>query len=204
MDKELKLGENAVLILEDGKTFFGSTIGKIGTTSGEICFNTGMSGYQEIFTDPSYFGQIIVSTSNHIGNYGAYNQDLESDSVKIAGLICKTYSDNYSRTIANSSLDEWFIGNNLTGISDIDTRQVVRHIRDKGAMNCIISSEILDIEELKNQLSRTPIMEGLELASKVSTKNAYNFSNQNGHKIAIIDYIPIKLRTLPTDNRLQR
>lgn len=188
MDKELKLGENAVLILEDGKTFFGSPIGKIGTTSGEICFNTGMSGYQEIFTDPSYFGQIIVSTSNHIGNYGAYNQDLESDSVKIAGLICKTYSDNYSRTIANSSLDEWFIGNNLTGISDIDTRQVVRHIRDKGAMNCIISSEILDIEELKNQLSRTPIMEGLELASKVSTKNAYNFSNQNGHKIAIIDY----------------
>jgi len=188
LGKELKIGEDAVLMLEDGQTYFGKSIGKIGTTSGEICFNTGMSGYQEIYTDPSYYGQVIVNTNNHIGNYGAYHQEIESASVKISGMVCKIYSDQYARPLANSSLDEWFIENNLTGISNIDTRQVVRHIRDKGAMNCIISSEVLELDNLRNILSKTPKMEGLALASKVSTKNAYDFSTQNGPKIAVLDY----------------
>jgi carbamoyl-phosphate synthase small subunit len=178
----------AVLLLEDGTFFNGKSAGKIGTTTGEICFNTGMTGYQEIFTDPSYFGQILVATNAHIGNYGTKNTDTESDDIKIAGLICKNFTNSYSRKMADQSIQDYFEQQGLVGISDVDTRAIVRHIRDKGAMNAIISSEILDLTELKKRLKKVPQMEGLELASKVSTTKAYNLGDPNSDfKVAILD-----------------
>src|SRR4051812_1229839 len=144
----------ALLLLEDGKVFEGRAAGKIGTTSGEICFNTGMSGYQEIYTDPSYYGQIIVMTNSHIGNYGIEESEVESDSIKIAGIVCKKFNSGFSRPRARKSLQQWFEESNIVSICEIDTRALVRHIRDKGAMNCIISSEILDVEVLKKQLDK--------------------------------------------------
>src|SRR3954464_6375274 len=95
----------AVLLLEDGKVFEGKAAGKTGTTSGEICFNTGMTGYQEIYTDPSYYGQIIVMTNSHIGNYGIEESEIESDSIKIAGMVCKKFNSGYSRPRGQKSLD---------------------------------------------------------------------------------------------------
>src|SRR3954468_12792460 len=131
----------AVLLLADGTVFYGKAAGKMGTTTGEICFNTGMSGYQEIFTDPSYFGQILVATNVHIGNYGIKKEEVESDSVKIAGLVCKKFSDIYSRPLADKSIKDYFIEEKIVGICEVDTRAIVRHIRDRGAMNAIISSD---------------------------------------------------------------
>ncbi|MCP4520638.1 MAG: glutamine-hydrolyzing carbamoyl-phosphate synthase small subunit [Cytophagales bacterium] len=178
----------AYLVLEDGSVFQGYAIGKKGTTTGEICFNTGMTGYQEIYTDPSYHGQIIVNTTSHIGNYGVLSKEQESNSVKFNGLVCKTYSQVASRHQADDTLDNYFIESDIVGISDVDTRQIVRHIRDKGAMNAIISSEILDIEELKKKVAEVPSMSGLELASKVSTKETYFLGDENAkYKVAVLD-----------------
>ena len=179
----------AVLLLEDGTAYHGKSAGKIGTTTGEICFNTGMTGYQEIFTDPSYFGQLLVTTNAHIGNYGTKNTETESADIKIAGLICKNFTNAYSRKMADQSIQDYFEHQNLVGISNVDTRAIVRHIRDKGAMNAIISSEILDLSELKKILAKVPPMKGLELASKVSTAQSYNLGDPNADfKVAIIDF----------------
>ncbi|HET6245821.1 MAG: glutamine-hydrolyzing carbamoyl-phosphate synthase small subunit [Bacteroidetes bacterium] len=178
----------AVLVLEDGKIFHGKSAGKIGTTTGEICFNTGMTGYQEIFTDPSYFGQIIIMTNVHIGNYGVLDDEAESGSIKIAGMVCKIFNEGYSRVRAEKSLQNYFVEGNVVGISDIDTRALVRYIRNKGTMNAIISSEETDIEILKNKLSQVPSMKGLELSSKVTTKEPYNWGSQEGkYKVAVLD-----------------
>jgi carbamoyl-phosphate synthase small subunit len=132
----------AILLLEDGNIFYGKAFGKIGTTSGEICFNTGMTGYQEVFTDPSYTGQIIIMNNVHTGNYGTFSKDVESSSVKIKGLIGRNLEDRYSRYFADKSLQQYLELQNIVSIEDIDTRALVAHIRTKGAMNCIISSEI--------------------------------------------------------------
>lgn len=178
----------AILLLEDGTVFHGRAAGAIGTTTGEICFNTGMSGYQEIFTDPSYFGQILVATNVHIGNYGIKNEEVESESIKISGLVCKKFSDVYSRPQADKSIKEYFIEEKIVGICEVDTRAIVRHIRSKGAMNAIISSDNLDIDSLKEQLKKVPSMAGLELSSKVSTKAAYTSGNSDSeYKVAIFD-----------------
>lgn len=178
----------AILLLADGVVFYGKAAGKVGTTTGEICFNTGMTGYQEIFTDPSYFGQILVTTNAHIGNYGMKNDEVESESIKIAGLVCKNYNVVYSRKEASESIQDNFQNENLVAICDIDTRALVRHIRNKGAMNAIISSEITDIKTLKKQLDQTPNMSGLELSSQVSCKQAYYYGNQNATcKVAALD-----------------
>ncbi len=179
----------AILLLEDGKVFEGKAAGKIGTTTGEICFNTGMTGYQEIFTDPSYFGQIVIMNNVHVGNYGVEETEVESDSIKISGMICKKFSDGFSRKRANQSLQDYFEKDNIVSISDVDTRSLVRYVRDKGAMNCIISSEITDIDELKAILAKVPSMEGLELSSKVATKTAYEFGEKTAkHKVAVLDF----------------
>lgn len=180
--------KKAVLLLQDGTVFYGTSIGKVGFTTGEICFNTGMTGYQEIFTDPSYFGQIIVTTVSHIGNYGVYEKDVESSSIKIAGLVCKKFSSIYSRPLGQTTIQEYFEENQIVGISDVDTRALVRHIRSKGAMNAIISSEELDIEKLKIQLSKVPSMQGLELSSKVSTTKPYELGDATlPFRVAVLD-----------------
>ncbi len=166
--------KKALLLLADGTLFYGKSVGnKTGTAFGEVCFNTGMTGYQEIFTDPSYFGQLMVTTNAHIGNYGTNSDEVESDSVKIAGLICRNFSYEYSRPIADASLETFLNDNQLFAISDVDTRALVSYIRDNGAMNAVISTEVDDLEGLKKQLAQVPSMEGLELASKVSTQKPY-------------------------------
>jgi carbamoyl-phosphate synthase small subunit len=179
----------AYLLLEDGTFFVGKAAGKIGTATGEICFNTGMTGYQEVFTDPSYYGQVLLTTNAHIGNYGTAEKDNESEQVQISGLICKNFTNKYSRSMADDAIEDYFQKNNLTCIYGVDTRMLVRHVRNKGAMNCIISSEILDKEGLKSKLAEVPSMEGLELASKVSTKEAYNLGDEKSDlRISVLDF----------------
>ena len=178
----------AILLLEDGTVYNGKAAGKIGTTTGEICFNTGMTGYQEVFTDPSYFGQIMVTTNAHIGNYGIHHDETESGGIKIAGLVCKNFNIGYSRKQSDQSIQDYFQEQHIVGISDVDTRSLVRHIRDKGAMNAIISSEILDVEVLKQKLAAVPSMAGLELSSVVSTAEPYYYGDENGkYKVAVLD-----------------
>lgn len=179
----------AVLVLADGTVFQGVAIGKIGTTTGEIAFNTGMTGYQEVFTDPSYFGQILIMTTAHIGNYGVHADEIESDSMKIAGLVTKKFSEIYSRPSAKGSLEDLMFESNTVGISDIDTRALVRHIRNKGAMNAIISSENLSVSDLLEELKKAPSMDGLELSSKVATNVAYEVKPENPtYKVSLIDF----------------
>ena len=181
--------QSAVLLLADGYVFHGRAFGMIGTASGEICFNTGMTGYQEVFTDPSYYGQILIMNNVHIGNYGVNQLDQESKTVKIRGLIGRNLEEKFSRYQAEDSLDSYLKKNNIVAIEGIDTRALVSHIRERGAMNCIISSETLDINALKVKLAEVPDMAGLELASVVSTKEEYELGDPNSPlKVAVLDY----------------
>lgn len=178
----------AILLLQDGTVFYGNSAGKIGIATGELCFNTGLTGYQEIFTDPSYYGQLMVSTHVHIGNYGIVPEESESEGIKISGLICRTFSWHYSRKPAPQSVQDFFIENNIVVLTDVDTRAIVRHIRNKGAMNALISSDESDMEKLKEILRQVPAMEGLELSSKVSTKKPYYFGDSSSsYKVAVLD-----------------
>jgi len=185
---EYRSRKEAFVLLADGTQFFGKSIGIDGTAFGEICFNTGMTGYQEIFTDPSYFGQIMVTTNTHIGNYGVQKEEAQSKEITIAGLICKDFSFNYSRPAADESLYDYLERHKLVTISDVDTRALVNYIRKNGAMNAVISTEVGEEERLLKELSKAPSMEGLELASKVSTKEAYTVGTPNAtYKIAALD-----------------
>lgn len=179
----------AILVLADGHVFYGHAFGKTGTTTGEICFNTGMTGYQEVFTDPSYTGQVLIMNNVHIGNYGVKETDVESSSVKIHGLIARNLEEQFSRIQADNNLNDYLVTNQIVAIDNIDTRALVAHIRTKGAMNCIISSEIMDVEELKKQLANVPDMDGLELASTVSTTEEYEMGDSNAPvKVAVLDF----------------
>lgn len=179
--------QKAYLLLEDGLLVEGTAIGKIGTTGGEICFNTGMTGYQEIYTDPSYYGQIIVNTTAHIGNYGALDEEQESRATKIAGVVVNDFAEQYSRKEAKESLQQYLERNQVVGIADVDTRMLVRYIRNKGAMNALISSR-LSPDEMKEELKKVPSMNGLELASVVSTKESYFIGDPNApFKVAALD-----------------
>lgn len=179
----------AVLLLDDGFLLKGFSFGKQGTTTGEICFNTGMTGYQEVFTDPSYTGQVVVMNNVHIGNYGTKASDVESSSVKIRGLIGRNLEEQFSRYMADSNLQEYLENNSIIGIDGIDTRALVAHIRTKGAMNCIISSEIFDEDILTKKLSECPDMSGYELASTVSTQVEYELGNKDSAiKVAVLDF----------------
>lgn len=181
--------KKSILILEDGMTFEGLAGGASGTATGEICFNTGMTGYQEVFTDPSYYGQILVATNAHIGNYGIKEDEIESDKIQISALICKNFTNQYSRQMATDHINDYFEKNNIVVIHGIDTRSLVRHIRSKGAMNALISTEVNDIDKLKAQLKEVPSMDGLELASAVSTKEPYEYGEASAkHKVAVLDF----------------
>lgn len=179
----------AVILLEDGTSFHGQTTEAFTSNRlGEICFNTGMTGYQEIFTDPSYFGQVMVTTNAHIGNYGVNSEESESDTVKISGLICKNFSFTPSRANSNLSLEKFLEDIKLPVIFDVDTRALVAHIRKHGAMNAIMSTDIHNIEGLKKELAQHPSMKGLELASKVSTHKAYTLGSEtSSYKVAVLD-----------------
>lgn len=179
----------AILLLEDGSIFHGKAAGKTGTTVGEICFNTGMTGYQEVFTDPSYFGQVLVATNVHIGNYGIKHEEAESGNVRIAGFVCRNFNVPYSRKTANESIQDYFEREGIVAISDIDTRALVQHIRRQGAMNCLISSEIEEVETLRARLAAVPSMDGLELSSRVTTTEPYYIGNEDARfRVAVMDY----------------
>ena len=147
-----------------------------------------MTGYQEIFTDPSYFGQIMVATNPHIGNYGVNANEVESSNIMISGLVCKNFSFNHSRPDSESNLYDYFSTQNLICISDVDTRALVSYIRDHGAQNAVICTDGTSVSELKEQLAKVPDMKGLELASKVSATKPYFFGNENAaYKISALD-----------------
>jgi carbamoyl-phosphate synthase small subunit len=189
MPTQEKKSVPAVLVLEDGMVFYGRSFGKIGTTSGELCFNTGMTGYQEVFTDPSYYGQVLIMNNVHTGNYGVKPDDVESETVKIKGLIGRNLEEKYSRMMATDSLQQYLIEQQVVAIEDVDTRALVTHIREKGAMNCIISSESTDIDALKLAVKQVPSMDGLELASLVTTSEVYHMGDPNAEiRIAVLDF----------------
>ncbi len=181
--------QQAILVLEDGSVHYGKAFGTIGTTTGELCFNTGMTGYQEVFTDPSYYGQVIIMNTVHVGNYGVKDEDIESSTVKVRGIIARNLEEQFSRRMAQGSLDDYLKANSIVAIEGVDTRALTAKVRTEGAMNCIISSAISDIEELKALLREVPSMNGLELASKVSTQSPYELGDpQSDIRIAVIDY----------------
>lgn len=179
--------DRAYLLLEDGLLVEGDAIGMRGTAGGEICFNTGMTGYQEIYTDPSYYGQIVVNTAAHIGNYGVLDEEQESAMPKIRGLVVNEFSQDFSRKTASGSLQHYLEKNKVVGIANVDTRMLVRYIRSKGAMNAIISSS-LKVEDLEAELKKIPSMDGLELASTVSTEKPYFVGDPAAAlRIAVLD-----------------
>lgn len=179
----------AVLVLEDGTVIYGKAFGKTGTATGEICFNTGMTGYQEVFTDPSYYGQVLIMNNVHIGNYGVKAADVESDGVKVKAVIGRNLEERYSRFMADTTMQEYFDTQGVVAIDGVDTRALVAHIRTRGAMNCIISSDNSDIENLQQQLREVPSMNGLELASVVSTKDSYEMGDPVSKKrVAVLDF----------------
>lgn len=181
----------AVLLLEDGRVFTGESFGYIGQTIGEVCFNTGMSGYQEILTDPSYCKQIVTMTSPHIGNYGINTEDIESENIQVAGFAIKEETLIPSNWRSVQSIGNYLNKEKIVGIKSIDTRALTRHIRNQGAMNGIISSTSVNIDSLKRKLSTSPSMNGLDLAKVVSTKHKFRWTKKNNkmnYKVAAIDY----------------
>lgn len=171
------MSSKAFVLLADGTLFEGVSVGIDGTSVGEICFNTGMTGYQEVFTDPSYKGQIMVTATAHIGNYGVAPEENESLDVQIAGLVCRNFSELASRVRGgHTSLKQFMKGSVV--IAEVDTRALVQHIRDFGAQNAVVTTE-LTLEEATARLAVAPNMEGLELCSVVSTKEPYTVGAQD-------------------------
>mgnify|MGYP001230472436 FL=1 len=179
---------SAILLLADGRIFEGQSFGYQGETTGEVCFNTGMTGYQEILTDPSYCRQIVTMTSPHIGNYGINEEDIESENIQVAGFVIKEETMTPSNWRSTQSLGEYLKKNKIVGIKEIDTRSLTRHIRDKGAMNGIISSKDLDIHSLEKKLKKFPDMNGLDLAKDVTTQKKYKWPGKGRYKVAVIDF----------------
>jgi len=178
----------AKLVLEDGTVARGTAIGARGLTGGELCFNTSMTGYQEIMTDPSYYGQLMMMTYPHIGNYGASDIDMEAEEPMVAGFIVRSFTERHSNRQADETLDEFMRRYDLVGIAGVDTRALVRHIRDKGVMNAVISSDELDDDVLLERAQDWPKMDGLELASKVTTDSDYVYCEGSGPRIAVYDF----------------
>jgi len=191
----------SILLLDDGKKFDGRPFGFNGETIGEVCFNTGMTGYQEILTDPSYCKQIVTMTSPHIGNYGVNEEDVESDNIQVSGFIIKEETLIPSNWRSVTSIGDYLRKNKVVGIQHLDTRELTRHIRDNGAMNGIISSTDSNVDSLREKLNKAPSMNGLDLAKVVSTKKIYEWSSDGKYKIAAIDYgIKHNILNLLTEN----
>lgn len=181
--------QKALLVLSDGTVFSGTAFGKKGTTIGEICFNTSMTGYQEMLSDPSSFGQIIVSTNSHAGNYGCKKDEQMSSGGSASGFVCRNFSGHYSRAQGDSSLSAFMEDHNIIGISGIDTRALVRKIRKVGTMDAVISSRVLEVEDLKGMLKNKGSDNGLNVVEDVSIDASFNVGNENSmYRIAVIDF----------------
>ena len=177
----------AVLVLADGTVFHGKAAGSRGTSFGEIAFNTGMYGYQEIFTDPSYHKQIVVMATAHIGNYGVHEGETESAGPRVAGVVARNFSSVASRPGGSGTLQDDLESHGVVGIRDVDTRALVTHIREHGAMNAVVSSDGTSVEELKAKLSEVPSMKGMELSSQVSVTEVREAGVGNAHRVALLD-----------------
>lgn len=186
----MHINPTAILLLQDGRFFIGKTFGAEGEIIGEVCFNTGMTGYQEILTDPSYCRQIVTMTTPHIGNYGVNPDDVESNRIQVAGFVCKEESTIPSNWRSKQSISAYLKSQNIVGIKDIDTRALTRHIRDYGAMNGIISTIETDVNSLQVKLNEAQDMGGLDLAKEVSCENIYSWNElrNSSFKIAVIDF----------------
>lgn len=175
------------LVLADGTVVSGISIGAKGESGGELCFNTSMTGYQEIITDPSYHGQMMMMTYPHIGNYGADDQDTEAPQPMVSSLVVRAFSHEYSNQLAQESLHQYMVRYGLVGITGIDTRKLVLHIRERGVMNAVVSSTDLDDDSLIMKATEWPSMDGLELASRVTCQEPYVYSDSGDHRIAVYD-----------------
>jgi len=180
----------AVLLLEDGRFFMGTNFGATGESTGEVCFNTAMTGYQEILTDPSYCRQIVSMTFPHIGNYGINEDDNESDKIQVAGFVVKEDSTVPSNWRSKKSLSAFMKENKVVGIKNLDTRALARHIREKGALRGIISSLDLEIDSLQKKVKKIPSLSGLDLAREVTCRTAYTPApgQEFKYRVAAIDY----------------
>ena len=180
----------AILLLEDGRFFLGKPFGAKGETSGEVCFNTGMTGYQEILTDPSYCRQIVTMTAPHIGNYGVNIDDIESDKIQVSGFVVKEGTNIPSNWRSTQCVGDYLKEQNIVGIQSLDTRALTRHIRDQGAMNGIISTSDTDLDSLKKRLAKAPNMCGMDLAKEVTTEKCYGWpkGKEPKFKVAAMDF----------------
>ncbi|HQJ74425.1 MAG TPA: glutamine-hydrolyzing carbamoyl-phosphate synthase small subunit [Bacteroidota bacterium] len=181
----------AKLVLENGLIFDGISFGAEGETFGEVVFNTSLTGYQEILTDPSYCGQIVTMTYPLIGNYGVNLEDFESERPFVRGFIVKEYFDAYSNWRANESLADYLKRNNIVGIQGIDTRMLTRVIRDEGAMRGIISTIDLDNNSLKEKVLNSPKMKGLDLAKEVTTRKFYKWTEKSNSPLSLKSNFPV-------------
>ncbi|MFC1510485.1 glutamine-hydrolyzing carbamoyl-phosphate synthase small subunit [Candidatus Omnitrophota bacterium] len=183
--------KKAILYLEDGTSFCGQALSVGGNVQGEVVFNTAMTGYQEILTDPSYAGQIVVMTYPLIGNYGVNTEDIESSKVHLKGFIVKEFCRYHSNYRATQSLIEYLNDNNILAIEGLDTRALTRHLRERGAMKAIISTEEFDPKELQKKVDALPSMEGSDWVKTVTTDKKYIWDEENldqpKYKIAAID-----------------
>ncbi len=185
----------AVLVLEDGRRFAGRAAGADGTAFGEVVFNTGMSGYQETLTDPSYRGQIVVMTASHIGNYGLNDEDTESDRIQVAGFAARDFPDRFSNPRGKRSISETLRKEGIVGIDEIDSRALVRHLRSRGVMRGALSTEVAseaDAARLVDEVRRQPTMAGAALALTVGTRTPYEYGRDRlpagAPRIAALDY----------------
>jgi carbamoyl-phosphate synthase small subunit len=180
-DREVK----AKLALENGTVFTGESFGAPGEISGEVVFNTSMSGYQEIYTDPSYSGQIVTLTYPLIGNYGIADEDMESSGPRIAGVIVKEYTETHSNFRATSSLGEWLTRHGITAVQGIDTRMLTRMIRTQGALRGVLSTTELDDKRLLDKVAAVPSMNGLDLATRVTCERKYEWKGTDTTPFAL-------------------
>jgi carbamoyl-phosphate synthase small subunit len=178
----------ALLVLEDGTSFRGIGFGANGTAFGEVVFNTALSGYQEVVTDPSYRKQLVTMTYPHQGNYGVNVADAESHTVQAAGLIVREISRMTSNYRSEGSLHDYLDGHDVVGISEIDTRRLTRHIRSAGAMRAAISTDVLDVDTLVDQVRGSREMTGWDLATEVSTAEAYDVAAEGDTRFRVVAY----------------
>jgi len=193
--------KEAILYLEDGVSFSGQALATNGETAGEVVFNTAMSGYQEILTDPSYAGQIVTMTYPLIGNYGVNKEDVESSKIHVKGFVVKEFCRRHSNFRATQSLIEYLNENRIIAIEGIDTRALTRHLREKGAMKGLISTEDFDLKSLATKIAKVPSMEGSDWVKEVTVQEKYvwpaeaPYKNEPRYRVAAID-CGIKLNIL--------
>jgi carbamoyl-phosphate synthase small subunit len=193
----MKSKQKAMLALEDGAVFEGWSFGSLGEKAGEIVFNTSMTGYQEILTDPSYKGQIVTMTYPHIGNYGINEEDIESQGPKVEGFIIKENSSIFSNWRGDQSLSDYLISHRIMGVEGMDTRAITKHIRLVGAMKAVLSTEDLDRDQLIEKAKTSPGLIGRDLVKEVTCETPYPWASGNDSQFSFHPFQPSAVRFRP-------